>query len=1023
MFRKIETKLNLPQLEKDILRFWEERDIFRHSVEGRRGSPLFILYEGPPTVNTSPGLHHVLPQVFKDVFPRYKTMKGYYAPRRAGWDCHGLPVELEVEEVLGLSAKSDIEAYGIERFNKMCRESVSQHIEEWKKLTRRIGFWIDLEHPYITFEGSYMESCWWILKQLWDRGLIYQGYKVTPYCPRCGTSLSSHEVALGYKDNTPDPSIYIKFKLPPKLQAKARSKIYQRIYQADEPVYFLAWTTTPWTLPGNTALAVAPEADYALVEAKNSGGQRERLILAQARVPEVLIGEYEIVEKLKGKELVGLEYEPLYPPTTFGIPAEPLSSGYSAHTSSISEDSSETYPVISADFVSLEEGTGIVHIAPAFGQVDFEAGKENRLFFVQPIDLQGKFTGEYPFAGLFVKEADKLILKELRSRGLLYRSETIHHTYPFCWRCDTPLLYYAKPSWYIRTTAAKDRLIQCNLEVNWHPEHIKYGRFGDWLEKNVDWAFSRERYWGTPLPLWRCKNCEHYECIGGLKELKDKAIRFPEEFQDLHRPYIDQVPLLCPECGGLMWRVPDVIDCWFDSGAMPLAEWHYPFENKTLFSDGRFPANFVCEAVDQTRGWFYSLHALSVLLFNRPCFEDVICLGHILDLKGEKMSKSKGNVVEPGEMIENYGADVLRWYLLTVSPPGTAHRFSAQGIEKSLRRFLLTLWNTYSFFVTYANIDKFDPRQAEVLEYRSELDRWLGSELNQLILEVTNLLDGYDATGAGRKIQDFVEKLSNWYIRRSRRRFWKSENDKDKLAAHATLYECLVTLSKLLAPLIPFVAEEIYQNLVRSAYPETPESVHLCDFPTPDPSRIDESLAEDVHLVMKAVSLGRAARSKAGIKIRQPLRKAAIQLRSSREKKAVERLKSQIAEELNVKEVAFPTDQEELESFSLAEEEGYRVGVDLEVTPELAEEGMVRELTHRLQLMRKSADFDVADYIEIYYQGSSQIREVMDKFADYIKRETLSRKLIFGELPEEAWVEKHRLGGEEIVLGVMKVEK
>lgn len=1016
-FRRVEPRLNLPQLEKDILHFWEEGDIFRRSVEQRQGAPLFMLYEGPPTVNASPGIHHVLARVFKDVFPRYRTMKGYQAPRKAGWDTHGLPVELEVEEELGISSKPDIERYGVDRFNERCRRLVTQHIREWEKLTRRIGFWIDLEHPYVTFENDYIETCWWMIRQLWDRGLIYQGYKVTPYCPRCGTSLSSHEVALGYKD-TPDPSIYVKFRL---TERSLREHLARFGADPGLPTYLLAWTTTPWTLPGNTALAVAPEAEYVLVRVKGPSGE-ERLILAGARVSE-LRDEYELIGKMVGKELIGLEYEPLYPPGRFGVSVERLSP--ERYDKLDVEELPQTYPVIGGDFVSLEEGTGIVHIAPAFGDVDFEAGRENRLFFVQPVDLQGRITGTYPFAGLFVKEADKPILEELSLRGLLYRSETIYHTYPFCWRCEAPLLYYAKPSWYIRTTALKERLIECNRQVNWYPEHIKYGRFGDWLENNVDWAFSRERYWGTPLPLWRCEECGEIRCIGSREELREMAHEemredLEEYLQDLHRPRVDRIILRCPRCKGRMHRLPEVIDCWFDSGAMPLAQWHYPFENKQILEDGRFPADFICEAVDQTRGWFYSLHALSVLLLDRPCFKNVLCLGHILDARGEKMSKSKGNVVDPWEVIERYGADALRWYLFTASPPEASRRFSVEGVQDSIRRFFLTLWNTYSFFTIYANIDRFDPRQAGGLEYRSELDRWIGSELHRLILEVDRLLFNYDATGAARRIQEFVEELSNWYIRRSRRRFWKSENDEDKLAAHATLYECLVTLSKLLAPLTPFLAEELYQNLVRSVYPEAPESVHLCDFPVPDRSRIDEKLAEDMRLLMRTVSLGRAARAKAKIKVRQPLRAAMIWLRTSSEKQALKPLVPQIAEELNVKEVILTTDERLEEGFSFAEEGGYRVGVAIEITPELAEEGMARELVHRLQLMRKSAGFDISDHIEIYYQGGPQIGKVMSKFAEYIKQETLSYKLISSRPPEGAWVEQHRLGGEEVILGVVK---
>jgi isoleucyl-tRNA synthetase len=1074
MFRPLSSKPNFPHLEERILAFWQEQRVFQKSVEQRQNSPLFMLYEGPPTVNAGPGIHHVLSRVFKDIFPRYKAMKGYWTPRKAGWDTHGLPVELGIEEELGFSSKREIEAYGIERFNQKCRQSVSKHIKEWEKLTERIGFWVDMDHPYVTFDNDYIESCWWLIKQLWDKSLVYQSYKVTPHCPRCGTSLSSHEVALGYKE-AEDPSVYIKFKVVP--SSLVGPEVRERLYDltVNKPTYFLAWTTTPWTLPGNTALVVAPDAEYAVVECAVNEGKKEQLILAEALLDNILRDNYQVIDRVRGDELVGLEYEPLFRPSHFDVPAEWL--GHER-----GEELPETYTIISGNFVSMEEGTGIVHIAPAFGEVDYEAGITNRLYFVQPVDTQGRFTGNYPFAGLFVKDADAQIIKDLRSRGLLFRSEKIRHTYPFCWRCETALLYYAKPSWYIRTTAVKDKLIAGNKEINWYPEHIKYGRFGDWLENNVDWAFSRERYWGTPLPIWRCEACGETECLGGFEELKNKAGDSGiKDEMDFHRPYVDEITFPC-KCGKPMRRVPEVIDCWFDSGAMPFAQWHYPFENQSLRSDGRFPADFICEAVDQTRGWFYSLHALSVCLFDQPCFRNVICLGHILDDEGEKMSKSKGNVVDPWEVLQRYGADALRWYLITSSPPGNARCFSNDAIVESMRRFLLRLWNTYSFFVIYANIDRFDPRQS--LECRSELDRWIISELNQLTGEVIQSLDRYDAASAGRKIEEFVDDLSNWYIRRSRRRFWKSENDADKQAAYLTLYECLTTLAGLLAPLTPFIAEEMYQNLVCSRYPEAPQSVHLVDFPTADQAKIDAGLSADTKLVMKVAHIGRSARSKAGIKVRQPLSKAVVKVKAKSEGERLRRLEHQILDELNVKEMVVITDEDELVDFeikpnltslgskygrelarisaalaeldpleviaqaragsevqvsgydllpedilistrarpgyAIADDGGYMVAVTTEISPDLADEGLARELVHRLQTMRRSAGFDIADYIQTYYQGGIAMRQVMEKFASYIKGETLSRELTEGAPPDGTYVEQHKIDGNEVILAVKR---
>jgi isoleucyl-tRNA synthetase len=1019
MFQPVSSRVNFPELEQKIVKFWQEKRVFERSVELRRGGPLYVLYDGPPTANASPGIHHVLARVFKDIFPRYKTMKGYYVPRRAGWDTHGLPVELEVERELGLKSKREIEEYGIAEFNSRCRKNVLKYVKEWEDLTDRIGFWIDMKHPYITFENGYIETCWWIINQLWHKGLIYQSYRVTPHCPRCGTSLSSHEVALGY-DEADDPSIYIKFEL--KRGSLERVGLVRHLPRLKEKLaYLLAWTTTPWTLPGNTALALAPDAEYSVME-----GSNDYLIMASALVEKMGLEGYHEVDKVKGKDISGvqkgLKYKPLFNPHEFGIERKRFQ-GDSLVVQK--PDKSLTYSVISEDFVSLEDGTGIVHIAPSFGEVDYEAGQSDNLNFVRDyVDLQGIIQGTYPFAGKFVKDADPLILEDLRSRGLLYRSERIRHTYPFCWRCNTPLLYYAKPSWYIKTTAMKDRLISGNAEINWYPEYIKYGRFGDWLNNNVDWAFSRERYWGTPLPVWRCESCKHEECIGSVKELKEKkGTKGADKLSDLHRPYIDEVTYSCPKCGTEMRRVPEVIDCWFDSGAMPFAQWHCPFENQETFR-ANFPADFICEAVDQTRGWFYSLHAISTLIMEQPCFKNVICLGHILDVAGEKMSKSKGNVVRPEEVLAASGADALRWYMYTSSPPGNVRRFSKELVEEVVRKFLLTLWNTYSFFVTYANIDKFDPRTVGTVEQRPELDRWILSELNELIDEVTRSLDGYDATVAGRKIEEFVDNLSNWYVRRSRRRFWKSENDVDKQSAYTTLYQCLVTLAKLLAPFTPFVAEELYQNLVRLVDKDVLESVHLTDYPKADLSLVDEQLANSTHLAMQVSSMGRAARAKANLKVRQPLARVLVKVRTEAEKASLERMASQVLEELNVKELqavdSLPADKHP--DWPVAEEGGVVVIIDTDLTPELADEGLARELVHRLQTLRRSAGFDIADYIETYYQGGPAVKRVMEKFAPYIRQETLSRKLAEGNPPEGGFSKSQVIDGNKVMLAVKRLK-
>jgi len=1020
MFRPVNSKVNFPDLERTILSFWQEHQIFKKSLELRHGARQFTMYEGPPTANGSPGIHHVLSRVFKDVIPRYRTMKGCYVPRKAGWDTHGLPVELEVEKTLGFTGKAQIEEYGVAKFNALCRESVFRYLKEWDAMTERIGFWLDLEHAYRTLENSYIESCWWALKQLWDRNLIYQGYRVTPHCPRCGTSLSSHEVALGYRDDAADPSVYIKFKLA--SSSADNLKLPVALPPLDKPVFLLAWTTTPWTLPGNTALAVASEAQYSIM-----GSSEDYLILATALVERIGLDGYKSIAAVPGKDLVGLEYQPLFNPHDFGVErgrfgASAAEVELSYEMLSLQKANSDlTYRVISGDFVSMEDGTGIVHIAPAFGEVDFEAGKKEGLDFVQPVDLDGKMTGTYPFAGKFVKDADSLVLEDLKSRGLLYRSEQIVHTYPFCWRCEAPLLYYAKKTWYIRTSLKKEALISGNDKINWYPEHIKYGRFGNWLENNVDWAFSRERYWGTPLNIWGCSSCGGYECIGSLDELKSKPdIEGLIEPLDLHRPFVDDITFSCSKCGGRMKRQTEVIDCWFDSGAMPFAQWHYPFENQDTFKRN-FPADYISEAVDQTRGWFYSLHAISTLLFDSPCFKNVICLGHILDAEGDKMSKAKGNVVDPWSVLDNYGADALRWYLFTTAPAGNVRRFSSDAVSEVLRNFLLTLWNIYSFFVIYANIDHFDPKSASVTAL-SDLDRWILSRLNQLVADVDGALDNYDPTSAGRKLEFFVDELSNWYVRRSRRRFWKSQSDADKLAAYSTLYYCLVTLSKLLAPFTPFVAEEIYRNLVCSVESDAVESVHLAEFPVADLSQVDEKLVEATRLAMTVCSLGRAARAKSGIKVRQPLSKALVRVGSADEKEALKKLTYQILEEINVKELEFHTGEEDSDrpGYVSAVEGDHWVAVSTELSPELEAEGIAREVVRRLQTMRRSAGLDIADHIITYYEGGDSVHLVMTRFADYIKQETLSRELISAVPPAGSHTEKFRISNYEISLGIEK---
>ncbi|MBN1153050.1 MAG: isoleucine--tRNA ligase [Dehalococcoidia bacterium] len=1010
MFKNVDSRARFPDIEVEILRFWKERSIFQKSLDARRGQPLYTFNDGPPTTNGSPGIHHVLSRLFKDIPCRYKTMQGYCAPRKAGWDTHGLPVELEVEHSLGLTSKKQIEEYGVAAFNERCKESVFKYIRQWEALVERVGHWIDMDHPYVTLKNDYIESGWWAIKQLWDRGLIYRGYRTTPHCPRCGTSLSSHEVALGYEENTEDPSVYIKFRITGESRAHLPPSLKAALVDAERPAYLVAWTTTPWTLPGNSSLAVSPEAEYVVLA---SGS--EYLILASALVEAVGVTGFERVAVAKGSDLVGLRYEPLFNPHDYGVPRLSMPD-FEAQL----RPETLSYPVIGADFVSMEDGSGIVHIAPAFGEADFEAGMREKLDFVQQVDLDGKLTGTFSFAGKFVKDADPEVIEDLRGRGLLLRSTTIRHTYPFCWRCSTPLLYYVKRSWYIKTTAKKDRLVSGNLEITWYPDYIKYGRFGDWLENNVDWAVSRERYWGTPLPIWECPECGQFECVGSRAELAAKPnVSGFHDGIELHRPFVDDVTFSCPKCGSTMKRAPEVLDCWFDSGAMTWAQWHYPFENREVFAE-HFPVDYITEAIDQTRGWFYSLHALSTMVFDGPCFKNVHCLGHVVDANGEKMSKSKGNILDPWAVINEYGADAVRWYMLSSVPAENTHRFSIQGLSETMRRHLLTLWNTYSFFVLYANIDGFVPGRGTPAVL-AELDRWIISELNQLVVDVTKAMDGYSFTLSIRRIEVFIDLLSNWYVRRSRRRFWKSESDDDKLAAHETLYRCLTTLCKLLAPIAPFLVEEMYRNLVLSVDPEAPESVHLTDYPVAVVDEIDATLNAHMELVMSLASLGRAARAKAGIKVRQPLPKAIVVVPDASEASGVTALSEHIQEELNVKEVEVVDQPSGVAGMgAVAGDDRYTVGVVTELTAELVAEGLARELVRRLQTMRRAAGLEISDHITVYHYGSDVLANVFRTHAGYISQETLSTSIVNLPPPESAFSQPLKLDGHEVVVGISR---
>ncbi len=1044
MFTPVPSRVSMPELDARILQYWKDNDVFRRTESERPDAPLFMLYEGPPTANGSPGIHHVLARVFKDVICRYRTMKGYRCLRKGGWDTHGLPVELEIEKELGLSSKRDIEEYGIEKFNQRCRESVFRYVKEWEVLTDRIGFWVDMEDPYVTLHNDFIETGWWILKQLWDDGLLYEGLRGTPHCPRCETSLSSHEVALGYQENTPDPSVFVKFRL---TQPSESLQI-----ETDVPTYLLAWTTTPWTLPGNTALAVDAGAHYSVVELEADSG-KERLILASELLEANIQNEHSVVCEVKGADLVGCRYEPLYSPLQYGSEIRQFVQRNGPAGSTVTDlvSSQDFDPrVVAGDFVSMEDGTGIVHIAPAFGDEDLGLGREKELAFVQPVNLQGLVTGNYPFAGKFVKEADEDIMQDLADRGLLHRRDIYRHTYPFCWRCDNPLLYYAKSSWYIRTTAHKDRLVEGNSAINWYPDYIREGRFGEWLRNNVDWAISRERYWGTPIPIWQCQECNNRLCVGSVDELKEhcNGARAGLDDLDLHRPYVDDVVFSCPrsECGGEMRRIPEVMDAWFDSGAMPFAQWHYPFDNPDISGDGRFPADYICEAVDQTRGWFYSLHALATLLKGEPSYKNVICLGLILDSRGQKMSKHVGNVVQPATVLDAHGADALRWYLFTASHPGEPRRFSDKLVNETLRRVLLTLWNVFSFFTNYASIDNFHPGQVPAdWKPENELDRWILSELNVLVEQVDGYLEDYNPTDSGRRLQEFIDQLSNWYVRRSRRRFWKSENDTDKLSAYATLHRCLVTVARLMAPLAPFMSEEIYRSLVCSVDPSAPDSVHLDAYPVADQTLIDRELMAATRLAMQVSSMGRAARSRAGVKVRQPLAEVKVWGNAAH----INQVRSQILEELNIKRLTVLEDFEgeaqgyydqvregiqsngdgefaghglqQVDDYWVSIEPGCLVALDTRVTAELADEGLAREIAHRIQGLRRNAQFDLTDRIVTYYQGPEELGRVMQSHADYISQETLSEQLVPGALQDAEGSETQKVEGMEVTLAVKRL--
>lgn len=979
VFDPVQQQPDFPSMESRVRGFWERENIFRRSVDERPAEKSWVFYEGPPTANGLPGIHHVLARSFKDLFPRYKTMRGHRVVRKGGWDTHGLPVEVEVEKELGFKSKQDIERFGIDAFNELCMESGNRYIEQWVEFTHRMGYWLDLEDPYITYQTPYMESVWALLKRMWDDDLLYTAYKVVPYCPRCQTPLSSHELSQGYQDDIKDPSVYPLFELE------------------DEPgTYFLAWTTTPWTLPGNVALAVGPDIKYVKVRTAPpnpaEGSPAEILvILAEDRL-EVLEGPYEVVERLSADDLTGKRYRPLF---EYLIPDQPA------------------FFVVEADFVSVDDGTGVVHTAAAYGVDDLRLCQEKGIPVRHVVDLKGQFRPEVlKFAGMFVKDADVPIMKDLAERGLLYKKGTIRHTYPFCWRCDTPLLYYALDSWFVRTSARKAQLLAANRAINWVPEHIRDGRMGNWLEGGIDWSLSRYRYWATPLPIWVCECCGDRRCVGSVADI-GLTTR-----DDIHRPHIDTVTLPCSSCAGsgatleepdgsrrppVMRRVLDVIDVWFDSGAMPYAQYHWPFENQEIFEQ-QFPADFICEAIDQTRGWFYSLLAESTLVSGESSYRNVVCLSHVVDAQGKKMSKSKGNVVDPVEMMDRFGADAVRWYFYTSVAAGSEYRVSPKVFADVVGGFMRMLWNCYVFFVQYANLDGFDPGAEPVvpLQERPALDRWLLSELNDCVQRVTAELEAYDATGAGRAIEQFVADLSNWFVRRSRRRFWKSESDSDKLSAYQALHEALTKITLLLAPFAPFIADEVYRNLARGG--ARADSVHLAAWPQADVTAIDRDLAQQMTRARRVVELGHKQRDRTGLKVRQPLAGASVP-----GPPLDPELEAIVVDELNLKSLRYHDHDHEVE-------------LDTEISPELRLEGLARELVRRIQGMRKDAGFNVEDRVNITWRADGEVAEAARAWKGHVSAETLA--VTFDELPVGAsapagWFEgEHRVEGQTVWLAV-----
>ena len=1051
MYQKVNTNLNFVDREKKVEEFWKENHIFEKSMENRKEGETYTFYDGPPTANGKPHIGHVLTRVIKDMIPRYRTMKGYMVPRKAGWDTHGLPVELEVEKKLGLDGKEQIEEYGMEPFIKQCKESVWKYKGMWEDFSSTVGFWADMEHPYVTYYDDYIESEWWALKEIWNKKLLYKGFKIVPYCPRCGTPLSAQEVSQGYK-TVKERSAVVRFKV------------------VGEDAYFLAWTTTPWTLPSNVALCVNPDETYCKVKAADG----YIYYMAEALLDKVLgklakeEGEkaYEVLETYKGTDLEYKAYEPLF-----------ACAGEAA-----AKQKKKAHFVTCDNYVTMSDGTGIVHIAPAFGEDDSRIGRNYELPFVQFVDGQGNLTKETPYAGVFVKKADPMVLTDLDKEGKLFDAPKFEHDYPHCWRCDTPLIYYARESWFIKMTAVKDDLIRNNNTINWIPESIGKGRFGDWLENVQDWGISRNRYWGTPLNIWQCE-CGHMHSIGSRQELFEMSGDEKAKTVELHRPYIDEITLKCPECGGEMHRVPEVIDCWFDSGAMPFAQHHYPFENKELFEQ-QFPANFISEAVDQTRGWFYSLLAESTLLFNKAPYKNVIVLGHVQDENGQKMSKSKGNAVDPFDALNKYGADAIRWYFYINSAPWLPNRFHGKAVVEGQRKFMSTLWNTYAFFVLYADIDNFDPTKYELnYDQLPVMDKWLLSRLNTTVQAVDNDLANYKIPEAARALQEFVDEMSNWYVRRSRERFWAKGMEQDKINAYMTLYHALVTIAKTAAPMIPFMTEDIYQNLVRSVDKDAPESIHLCDFPTVNEAWIDKDLEADMKELLEIVVLGRACRNTANIKNRQPIGTMYVKA----EKKMSEFYTDIIADELNVKEVKFADDVESFISYSFkpqlrtvgpkygkllggirqaltdingtaamnelrtngvlkldingndvelteedllietAQTEGYvsesdgetSVVLDTNLTPELIEEGFVREIISKIQTMRKEAGFEVMDKIVVYAHGNDKIQDVMKTHEDEIKSEVLADEMVLGET--DGYVKEWNINKEAVTMGVKKL--